>query len=418
MKAPVGSGASGRDKPLRQARVGRTSTILLLCSGYAAVNACASGQYQTPDDQIPPVVRIVYPEEGERVETPTPTIQVEYADDKSGVAAVSFRAEVNGRDYSVQFDHYRTGARAEIPTAMSLPLGKNHLVVEVADRAGNIGRAEVDFLNASGGWIKAVSAPGAEPERHVELVLDASGSMREAIGIASRMDVAKEAIGNLVESLPSGTPLGLRVFFGCDNIVSLVGIQPVNKSFFMDQVGTIEPSQGTPLVVSLSQSIEVLSQFRTGERIAVLVTDGGESCGGAMDSVLVHAADAATRVIVIGFDIAEAGLTAELRRFAESTGGSFFDARNPDELSRALERSVLRINYGVYDLENRLVADGAVNGDPIELPVGTYHVRIATSPPIILRDVEVGRLTETPVELRRGPSGLTAEVLALVPRVD
>lgn len=387
----------------------------VLTLALALLPACVPRELAKIEDAVPPTVRILEPAEGARVETATPTIEVEYTDERSGVSAVSFRALVNGRDYSAAFDHHSRGATGRISSARPLPLGENRLTVEVADRAGNLGRAEVTFFNASGGWLTVAAAPGAELRRNVELVLDASGSMREAVGPTSRMAVAKAAIKSLVEGLPAGIPLGLRVFRDCQNIASLMPIRPVDKAAFVAQVAKIEPAGGTPLVASLLQSFEALGKIREGERIAVLVTDGGESCGGSLAEAASRAKDASTRVIVIGFGIAEAGVNRQLQMLAESTGGAFFDARDPAQLRVALERSVLWLGYQVVNAAGQQVARGEVDGDRLELPLGTYEVRLDTTPRLAVHSVTIGTLTETRVQLRRTSAGLVAEVRSPAP---
>lgn len=372
--------------------------------------SCSPRKLSTVDDDAPPTVRLVAPQPGERVTTSTPTLEIEYGDDVSGILVTSFEARINGTDYSAEFDHHSRGATARISAIRALPLGENRIEVELEDRAGNAGGADAMFVNVGGGWILADAAPGAEPDRHVELVLDASGSMREILGFQTRMEVAKGAVKSLVDALPSGTPLGLRVFEDCARIRAPVPIEPVTPERFAAELDSVQPAGGTPIVAALLQTFEALSELDEGQRIAVLVTDGGESCDGSIADAVHRAQDAATRVVVIGFDIDDAGITAQLRRLAEDTGGAFYDAGRPDELAEALERSVLRLEYAVLDRDGRTVATGALGGAPVEVPPGAYRVAFATIPPVIVPDVRVGELTETTVVLRETEEGLAGEV--------
>lgn len=381
----------------------------------AFLSGCAARAMPGVNDAVAPTIRIVAPAEGARVTSSTPTIEIQYADDASGIQVVSFHALINGRDYSADFDHHIGGASGTISASRPLPLGVNHLVAEVADRAGNVGRVEGTFINAGGGWITAAAAPNAEPRRNVELILDASGSMADPLGLSTRMAVAKDAIKELVGSIPGGTPLGLRVFRDCNDISQLVAIQPVDKTAYDAQVEKIEPTRGTPLVAALLQSFDALGQTTDGQRVAVLVTDGGESCGGSLDEAVNRAKDAATRVVIIGFNIEDSGITAQLKGLAESTGGAFYDARDPDQLKAALERSVLRLTYSVYDATGKEVGQGDVGGDRLEFASGTYSIRFHTLPALGVDDVQVGSLTETTIELHRTPAGTVAEVRGPTP---
>lgn len=404
--------------PLDPRAVYRPGARLLLALTLAAVarDDVLAQTIRRQPDSAPPTIHVLQPSAGFRLDTATPTIEIGYDDQGSGAAVVTFRALINELDYSAVFDHHSRGATGRIPKSRPLPIGENRLRVELADRAGNVGRTEVTFVNAGGGWLTVTALPGQGPRRHVDLVLDASGSMREAMGLSNRMAVAKTAIKALLNGLPADTALGLRVFRDCQDIVELAPIQPIDKTQFVAKVERIEPTGGTPLVASLLQSFDALAKIPDGERATVLVTDGGESCQGEFNDAINRATDSASRLIVIGFGIEEAGVNAELKRLAERTGGAFFDARNPAELAHALERSVLRLTYGVYTGEGVRVADGAVNGVPLELPIGTYQVRLDTTPPIVVTNVNVGPLAEIGIAVRRNGSKLTTEIVARSPR--
>ena len=379
--------------------------------------ACTAPQLAKVEDSRPPTVRILAPADGARVQTATPTIEIEYSDEGSGVAAVSFRATINGADYSTAFDHYSRGATGRVPASRPLPLGRNRLVVEVPDRAGNVGRAEVTFWNAAGGWLQVGIAPGSEPRRSVELVLDASGSMRDRVSERTRMAVAKDAVKGLVQVLPGNIPLGFRVYWDCGNIKSILPIQSVNKAAFVAEVEKIEPAGGTPLIASLLQSLEVLRGIREGERLSVLVTDGGESCGGDLAQAVARAKEAGVRVVVIGIDIPNRQIEDQLRILAEGTGGALLtvDASAPGKLLKALEQSILRIGYQVFDSSGRRVAEGEVGGDRLELPLGTYEVRLVMIPAITVPGVVIGSLADTKVQLRRAAGRLAGEIQGPTP---
>lgn len=382
--------------------------------------ACAPQQMPGVDDSTPPRIAVIDPGDGGRVETFTPTIRISYDDDGSGIRVVTFKAAINGQEYSAEFDHRVRGAVGQISSVRPIPLGRNHLEVEVADRNGNVGRSEATFINAAGGWLHLESVPGAAPARYVEIVLDGSGSMGEALGLATRMEVAKGALRRLVKGVPGGTPLGLRVFYDCGSIRALVPIRPVDKTAFLDRIDSIEPSSGTPLVASLLESFHALRELRGGQRVSVLVTDGAESCGGSLQKAVNRARDANTRVIVIGFDIDSPGLLRQLSQLAEDTGGAYFDARNEADLERVLEKSVLLLTYKVFDADAELVGEGEVDGRPAEVPVGEVSVRLETVPPVVIRGIQIGRLTETRVKLaqRNGTIRSTVEPPVSVPLPD
>ncbi len=397
----------------------RRSGCLLFTATVAALavtlvpNPAGAQRVRRADDKAAPVVRIVAPANAERVENFTPSIDVVYGDEGSGVSVVTFRAMVNDRDYSADFEHHSQGATAKIARSHPLPLGENRIMVTVADRLGNVGRAESTFINAGGGWLTVVAGPGVGPRRHVELVLDASGSMNDALLDNTRIGVAKSAVKSLVRALPDETPLGLRVFRGCDSITALLPIAKVDKPAFTAAVDKIEPAGGTPIVASLLESFAALAKFPAVERVAVLVTDGGESCAGSMADAAEQAKELSIRVIVISFDIKEQTITEQLQKLAEMTGGAYFNAQDGAELQAALERSVLRLGYTVVDAQSRQAGQGEVNGERLMLPIGTYQVRFDLSSSKLAQNVTIGPLGDVTVRLRQAGAGVTAELVAL-----
>jgi hypothetical protein len=385
--------------------------------GVAALAACAAPQLAKVEDATPPIVRILSPTNGTRVDTATPTLEIEYEDTGTGVASVSFRALINGQDYSAGFDHHSRGASGRVPASRPLPLGKNRLVVEVPDRAGNVGRAEVTFWNAAGGWLAVTIPPGVAPRRSVELVLDASRSMTEAVGATTRLAVAKEAVMSLVDTLPGNVPMGFRMFAGCDQIRMLAPIAPIDRAAFVAQLEAIKADGGTPIVASLLQSFQALQQVREGERLAVIVTDGGESCNGSLVQAAAAAKGASTRLIVVAVDIREDPVRQAFQKLAEDTGGVLVivDAANPGALRIALQRSVLRIGYEVLDAAGRRVAEGDLNGEGPALPLGTYEVRLQMVPPVTVRGVRIEPLARTEVQFRRSGPSLTGDIRGPTP---
>jgi len=361
--------------------------------------------------RAPPAIKVATPAPGARIETFTPVIEIAYDDEGSGVAVVSFRAMINGRDHSVEFEHHSQGASGKIAASNPLPLGENTITIELTDRAGNVGRAQSTFINAGGGWLGAISDPGVGAGRHVELVFDASGSMSDKMLDNTRMDVAKGSVKNLIKALPADTPLGLRVFTGCDAIRSVIPIVKIDKVTFAAAVDKIQPFGGTPIVASLLQSFDALAKLQDVQRVAVLVTDGGESCSGLMKDAAEKAKEHAIRLIVITFDLNDQVTNQQLAKLAQDTGGAYFNAQNGAELQAALEKSILRLSYGVFDAQGTRVSEGEVNGERLMLPIGTYQVRLDLSSSKVVQDVIIGPLGEVTVRLRQTGARVTAEVV-------
>lgn len=116
-----------------------------------AVAGCGPAALPAVEDHTPPTVRIVSPADGAKVEGDGALMEVEYADEGSGVSTSGFRAWLDGEDLSGAFDQHSRGATARLGKALGL--GEHRLVVEVADRAGHRARAESSFLSPGSGWL-------------------------------------------------------------------------------------------------------------------------------------------------------------------------------------------------------------------------------------------------------------------------
>jgi hypothetical protein len=226
----------------------------------------------------------------------------------------------------------------------------------------------------------------------------------------TRMALAKGAVKNLIKGLPDALPLGFRVFTDCGKIARLLPIAKVDKPAFMAIVDGVHPTGGTPIVASLLQSFDALDAFNDGERVAVLVTDGGESCNGSFDEAARRAKEPPIRVVIIGFNIDDKPAVARLRKFAEDTGGAFFDAQDGEQVQLALERSVTRVTFGVFDKAGVQVARGDVNGDRVTVPLGPLEVRFDLSSPKLSQAIEAAPLGTVELRLVQAGSGLAAEI--------
>lgn len=162
----------------------RTTHCLTLTTTLLLLSACGIGDLPKSGsptaDSTPPTIRIVQPSNEARIEGDSLTIDVEYADQGSGIAVNSFKALVNGQDYSGSFDQHNRGASGRIAAIKNLALGENKITVEVADRAGNLAKAEHAFLSSGGGWITITSLIRSSAETISSLALSPNGTVLAA----------------------------------------------------------------------------------------------------------------------------------------------------------------------------------------------------------------------------------------------
>ena len=230
------------------------------------------------------------------------------------------------------------------------------------------------------------SSDAVAPDVGVEIVLDTSGSMLERIGRQRRIDVARDALRELVtERLPSGTPVALRIFGDGDDpcgsslAVPLGPLDPAAVAAFVDGL-EIDRDTATPIAASLARVPDDLAGT-TGTRIVVLVTDGEETCDGDVDEAIrdLERRGIDARVNIVGFTVRDRRLRRDMRDWARLGGGSYFDARGADDLGAAIAQAV-RAPFRVLDGAGNEVASGTLDGEPVPVDPGTYSIVVLADP--------------------------------------
>jgi len=241
---------------------------------------------------------------------------------------------------------------------------------------------------------------GAEPaplagDISVALIVDTSGSMLQSLGDASRADVAKSALIDLVtDTLPPGTGVSLRAFGvvpdSCDTRL-VVPRQPLDPSAMVDTLQELEVVNlvKTPLGDSLAAVAGDLGAT-PGPKIVVLVTDGEETCGGdppaAITALVASGID--VRVNIVGFALDDDTLRQQFQEWARLGNGQYIDAVDAAELNAAIAQAVQPL-YNVIDSQGNIVASGQAGGPALSLPAGIYRVEVLTQPALIYEVVRV-----------------------------
>lgn len=290
----------------------------------------------------------------------------------------------------------------------------------------------------------AQGAPAAGPS-HVELILDASGSMFNKLADGRyRIVAAKEVLAELVAALPADADLnvGYRAYGSelqataagsCEDSRLYVPIEGVDRQLLLTTVRNTQARGATPIAYSLERALEDLDG-RTGERIVVLITDGEEGCGGDVRAAAQALKDAGIDLRIIGFDL------DELARASFDGLGAFENATSAAELlaalNRAVEAAAAPVAPATYPVRVTLTRDGepAEDGASVafqpalgaeadaawfaaeaggvfrtELPAGGYVARVADA--LSAEPLVVSGLAVTP----EGPNEFAFE---LAPRLD
>ena len=230
----------------------------------------------------------------------------------------------------------------------------------------------------------------------VEIILDASGSMLQRVAGKRRIDIAKQVLTDLVQNtIPPQTPLALRVFghkqagsCGTDLEQPLAPLVPEKTAALIAGITAMNEAK-TPIGRSLELVAQDLQSNRS-ERVVVLVTDGEETCDGDPAAAIekLRAAGVEVRVNIVGFAISDQALKDTFRHWAHLGGGEYFDAGSAAELGASLVEAV-RVPFEALNAQGQVIAEGLVDGDPADLPSGSYTVRSKGGRPRTVANVTV-----------------------------
>ncbi len=119
---------------------------------------------------------------------------------------------------------------------------------------------------------------------NVLIILDISGSMREPLGDASRMDVAKKILARYIDALPSGMKVGFVIYgktdCGDESIELVAPVGRLNKGALKGRIADLSPRGSTPIALTLGRTAEYFKGFEADNNHLILISDGMESCGG------------------------------------------------------------------------------------------------------------------------------------------
>jgi Ca-activated chloride channel homolog len=192
----------------------------------------------------------------------------------------------------------------------------------------------------------AQDEPAAE-DRSVLVILDGSDSMNEDAGNGgTRLDAAKAALTELIDAVPEGANVGLRVYGntlsgvsreqGCGDTNLVTPVGPLDKEAFRSEVQSLEGKGRTPIGRSLLKAPDDLGP--SGDRTVILVSDGGDNC--APPPPCEAARRIAERGLKLSISVVGLQVNDRVRRqlecIADAGGGTYVDAGDPEALKREL----------------------------------------------------------------------------------
>jgi Ca-activated chloride channel family protein len=182
----------------------------------------------------------------------------------------------------------------------------------------------------------------------VIIVLDASGSMWGQIGGKTKIEIARETLGGVLQSVPGDLELGLiayghRVKGKCDDIELIVPPGPGTAGRIAEAANRLNPKGKTPLAASVKQAAEAL-RYTEDKATVILITDGLETCNADPCALATELENAGVDFTahVVGFGLSEEQ-GRQVACLAENTGGKYIQAKDAGELGSALARTVAAV---------------------------------------------------------------------------
>ena len=183
-----------------------------------------------------------------------------------------------------------------------------------------------------------------EQVTRVLFIFDASQSMYAQWDGNSRMEIAKELLSNMLDSLDNKENLqvGLRCYGhqkpsppqDCRDTRLEVPFGNNTIPAIKKRLKTLRPKGTTPIAKALeSGALDFPAVTSNSRNIVILITDGIEECGG--DPCAVSKLYQEKKIILKPFVIG-IGLSEEYKNNFECVG-TFYDARNPDEFKNILD---------------------------------------------------------------------------------
>jgi Ca-activated chloride channel homolog len=228
-------------------------------------------------------------------------------------------------------------------------------------------------------------APQALPEKtRILFLLDASGSMMAPMGNTTRMQVAKDILSHLVDSLRvnPNLELGLRVYGhrspakdrNCKDTRLEIPFSKGNHDALIQRIKVIRPQGNTPIAYSLEQSAGDFPNEPGYRNVLILITDGLESCDGdpCAVSLALQQRNVFLKPFVVGL-----GMEQEVTNQFDCVG-DYYDAKNP----RAFFNTINTILYRALAPTTASIELLDAAGNKTEKDVNVTFVNNFTNQPV------------------------------------
>ena len=171
------------------------------------------------------------------------------------------------------------------------------------------------------------------------MIIDGSGSMRQPLaGGASRLDAAKRAAEAMIRSLPAGVDVGLVDFGACGQVRRDKFYPTPQRGALIGEINALTPKRGTPLADAIRRAGAVASD--SAPSVLVIVSDGGDSCGGDPCAAARSVRAAKPNVTINVIDLSDTPADRQvLQCIASAGGGRVLSPGDPADMNRKMKEA-------------------------------------------------------------------------------
>ncbi len=223
-----------------------------------------------------------------------------------------------------------------------------------------VGRNWVRIVVAVSLSIAFTSGSAYADSTNVELIIDASGSMKQRMEGKTKMAIAKQVMLDLAADLPADAQVAVRTYGNhrkddCSDVSLLTSFGKNDPNRYRDQVNALTPVGKTPISASLEAAGRDFAGKEGQHNVIIFVSDGEETCEGdpCAAAKALHEAGVRLTVNVIGFDVG-AKERKQLECIAQVSGGKYYNAANASEFKVAASE----VKKDIAEPEETAVTDG------------------------------------------------------------
>jgi Ca-activated chloride channel family protein len=196
------------------------------------------------------------------------------------------------------------------------------------------------------------------------IVLDGSGSMWGQIEGVPKLEIARNALRDVLENAPAGLELGLMAYGhrekgNCADIELLVPPRANSSPDIIAAADNMKFLGKTPISAAVRQAADAL-RFTEDKATVILITDGIETCEADPCAIAAELEERGMDFTahVVGFGLSEEE-GKQVSCLAETTGGRYLPAGNAAELKEALAHV-----QSVMDLQPMVQAQAEPEPEP------------------------------------------------------